>query len=315
MLGGMTTLRAVSTERVDDIPLIVGVLRQAQLAELYAETVGDHGLHQGLSGGWLATVFMTYILTRGQHTKCHVREWVQQHQALLSDLIGQPIGPTDFTDDRLSSLLHRLSQPARWEALEAAWWARSLVVLPSLVPQADLPTFHVDSTTAWGYPNPQPGGLMQRGQSKDHRSDLPQLKLMTLADQRRGYLLTSQIHPGQSADEPLYQPLIARAQQVLGRHGLVFVGDSKMATLATRASLAAAGDYYLTMLPLTGALKAQLPVWLDQVARGERDTSTLEVAGEQLGIGFEFEREVRAKTERRDPPQTLDWRERVIVFR
>ncbi len=316
--AGMNTAPApleVTSERVDDLPVLIGVLRQIGLAQLYDQTVSDHGLHQGLSGGWLAMVWLAHILSRGKHTKSPVREWVAQHQALLSRLIGQPIRPTDFTDDRLGSLLHRLADPARWEAFEAAWWARSLVVLPSLTAPVEWPTFHVDSTTAWGYHAPQPDGLMRRGQSKDHRADLPQMKLMTLADQVRGYLLVSQVHPGQAADEPLYLPLIDRARQVLGRRGLVFVGDTKMAPLATRASLAAAGDYYLTVLPLKGELQDQLLVWLAQVASGERATSVLEVAGERLGIGFEIIRELQAQREPAGQGQTLCWPERVVVFR
>lgn len=315
MLRGMTTPPSATTERLDDIPLLLGLLQQVGVAQLYEECVGDHAQHQGLSGGWLVSVWLAFILSEAKHTKSHVREWVDKHRAMLAARIGQPIRPTDFTDDRLGSVLHRLSQPARWARLEAAWWARSLVVLPSLTPGADWPTFHVDSTTAYGYHDLRPAGLMQRGQSKDHRPDLPQLKLMTLADQTRGYLLVSQVHPGQAADEPLYLPLIERARHLLGRRGLVFVGDAKMAPIATRASLAAAGDFYLTVLPLSGQLKADLPRWLAAVQAGQQPTQPLLVAGEPLGLGFEFERENQAEIEVSGQSQTVRWAERVQVFR
>lgn len=315
MLRGMTTPLSATTERLDDIPLLLGLLQQVGLAHLYDDCVGDHAQHQGLSGGWLASVWLAFILSEAKHTKSHVREWVDKHQTMLTARIGQPIRPTDFTDDRLGSLLHRLSQPEHWARLEAAWWARSLVVLPSLTPVADWPTFHVDSTTAYGYHDLRPDGLMQRGQSKDHRPDLPQLKLMTLADQQRGYLLVSQVHPGQSADEPLYRPLIERARHLLGRHGLVFVGDAKMAPLATRASLAAAGDFYLTVLPLSGQLKVDLPGWLDNVQAGRQPTQPIVAAGEPLGHGFEFERGIQADIEVDGQAQTVRWAERVQVFR
>jgi transposase len=315
MLRGMTTPPSATTERLDDIPLLLGLLQQVGLAQLYDECVGDHAQHQGLSGGWLACVWLAFILSEAKHTKSHVRAWVDKHQTMLAARIGQPLRPTDFTDDRLGSLLHRLSQSARWARLEAAWWARSLVVLPSLTPVADWPTFHVDSTTAYGYHDLRPNGLMQRGQSKDHRPDLPQLKLMTLADQMCGYLLVSQVHPGQAADEPLYLPLIERARQQLGRRGLVFVGDAKMAPLATRANLAAAGDYYLTVLPLSGQLKTDLPRWLDVVQAGQQPTQPILVAGERLGLGFEFERENQAEITCDGQSQTVRWHERVQVFR
>ena len=51
---------------------------------------------------------------------------------------------------------------------------------------------------------------MQYGHSKDHRPDLPQLKLMAATAEPSGHLLACDVHPGQSADDSLYQPLITR---------------------------------------------------------------------------------------------------------
>ena len=44
---------------------------------------------------------------------------------------------------------------------------------------------------------------MQRGHSKDHRGDLPQLKIMAAVAQPCGPLIASDVVPGQSADDPL----------------------------------------------------------------------------------------------------------------
>lgn len=48
-----------------------------------------------------------------------VRDWVRQAHATLEQVTGLEIGETDFTDDRLTRLLHHLSQPTAWQAIEA----------------------------------------------------------------------------------------------------------------------------------------------------------------------------------------------------
>jgi len=42
--------------------------------------------------------------------------------------------------------------------------------------------------------------------------------------------------------------MIDRARKMLGKTGLLYVGDCKMASLEIRAHLVAGGDYYLTSL-------------------------------------------------------------------
>ena len=93
---------------------------------------------------------------------------------------------------------------------------------------------------------------MQLGHSKDHRPDLAQIKLMAAAVQPSGLLLATDIHPGNAADDPLYVPMIQRVRGQLGRRGLLYAGDCKMAALETRADIASHDDYYLMPLPLTG---------------------------------------------------------------
>jgi transposase len=95
-------------------------------------------------------------------------------------------------------------------------------------------------------------GVMQFGHRKDHRPDLPQLKLMAAAAEPSGHLLACDVHPGQCADDPLYTPLLQRVRGIVGRSGLLYAGDCKMAALATRAEITAHHDFYLVPLPLTG---------------------------------------------------------------
>lgn len=81
---------------------------------------------------------------------------------------------------------------------------------------------------------------------------------MAAAAEPTGQLIASDIAPGQTADDPLYTPLIHRVHTILGRTGLLSSGDCKLAALATRADIVAHGDYYLTALPLTGTTARDL---------------------------------------------------------
>ena len=60
----MTLNTLLQHERVDDIPLLIGLMQQLHLPELLEQHLGSHHLHQGLSNGWLASVWMTFILVR-----------------------------------------------------------------------------------------------------------------------------------------------------------------------------------------------------------------------------------------------------------
>ena len=75
----------------------------------------------------------------------------------------------------------------------------------------------IDSTTAKGYLEITPEGLFQLGHSKDHRPDLPQVKINLSVLDPLGLPLTTTVVAGQRADDPLYLPEIKRVQQSLGR--------------------------------------------------------------------------------------------------
>ena len=48
-------------ERVDDIPLILGLATRLKLPDVLDQCLGRHHLRQGLSPGWIATVWIAYI--------------------------------------------------------------------------------------------------------------------------------------------------------------------------------------------------------------------------------------------------------------
>src|SRR4030081_392503 len=114
-------------ERVDDIPLLVGLMQKLHLDEVLERGLGSHHLHQGISNGLLACGWLAFILSEANHCKVSVQDWACNHQHTLESLIGQPLRPSEFTDDRLSIVLRRLHD-ADWPALEAALWRASCEV-------------------------------------------------------------------------------------------------------------------------------------------------------------------------------------------
>jgi transposase len=296
-------------ERVDDVPLLLSFLIRLRFPEILDRHLPPHPLHQGLSNGWLITVWITYILSQADHRKSHVQAWVDSLRHTLETLIGQPIRPVDFSDDRLTLVLNRLSDLEVWPELEADLWQTQCDVY-ALPP---VQRVHLDATTSYGYHAIDDDGLMQLGHSKDHRPDLPQIKLMAAAAQPGGLFLAGDVHPGNAADDPLYLPLYRRVRPVLGQTGLLYVGDCKMAALETRAEIAANGDFYLTRLPLTGEVAAQFPSWVEAALTGDAVKKVVEIQSEEklVAKGYEFERAQSAVVGQRE--QT--WTERVQIIR
>jgi len=291
-------------ERVDDVPLLLGFLIKLKLPEILDRHYPPHPLHQGLSHGWLTTVWIAYILSHADHRKSPVQAWSQELHHSLETLIGQPIRPAEFSDDRLTLLLNRLDDSAAWESLEADLWRAHCDVYALPVERVRL-----DATTSCGYHAVTDDGLMQLGHSKDHRPDLAQFKLMAAVAEPVGLFLAGDVHPGNAADDPLYLPLYRRVRTMLGQTGLLYSGDCKMAALETRAEIAAKGDFYLTRLPLTGTVQAQFAVWVEAAVAGDQAATLIAIRREEelLGRGYEFERPQTAAV----GPNEHTWTERV----
>jgi transposase len=304
-----TTTVQLQHERIDDIPLLIGFLNQLQLPAILEKHLGTHHLHQGISNGSLMCVWLAFILSEASHCKVHVQDWAAKRIHLLETLLGQNVRPIECSDDRLSILLRRLHQ-ADWPSLEADLWQASCEVYDLPVEQCRL-----DATTSYGYHTVQPDGLMQYGHSKDHRPDLPQLKLMAAAALPSGYPLAVDIVPGNSADDPLYLPLIQRLRLQLQRKGLLYTGDCKMAALATRADIVAHGDFYLVPLPHTGETQQEFARWLDAALNGTQALQSFYEMDEQtqkptlVGLGYEFIRTCQGEVN----DKVATWQERVQI--
>ena len=104
----------------------------------------------------------------------------------------------DFSDDRLAIALNRLGQDESWDAYESE---QNRVLLR--VYDLKINRVRIDITTAKSYVDVSKDGLFQLGHSKEHRPDLPQIKISQSVLDPLGIPLTTTIVSGKCADDPL----------------------------------------------------------------------------------------------------------------
>jgi transposase len=307
----MNAIQNIITERVDDIPLLLEQMQRMGLPTLLDEHFPTHGNWQGLSLGWVTTIWLSSILSRGDHRLVHVEPWVANRLWTLRATTGQAVERLNFTDDRLEIVLRCLHDDTRWATFESALNQHTVRVYA-------LPTarVHVDSTSASAYTIVSENGLFQFGHSKDYRPDLPQVKVMQAVLDPLGMPLATDVVSGERADDPLYVPCIRRVQASVGRHGLLYVGDCKMASRETRAFLATQGDFYLCPLPQVQLAEGELDAALEAVWRGEQALSPVvreQADGtlEQIAEGYDYLVPMRLEA----AGQSQSWTERRLVVR
>jgi transposase len=307
----MTDTLTVITERVDDIPLLLAQQERMGVPEMLDKHFPAHGNRQGVSLGRLASLWLTHILCEADHRLVQVRSWARQRLMTLRQCSGQAVAELDFTDDRLADVLTALGDDVRWQAFERALNQNLLRVY-----DLDAERVRLDSTTASGYWTVSEEGLLQFGHSKDHRPDLPQVKVMLASLDPLGLPLVTQVLSGERADDPLYVPAIAEVRQGLGRRGLLYIGDSKLGALDTRAFVQAGDDFYLCPLGLVQLPAEVLATYLTPVWTGEQKLTAVWQARESeppepIAEGFELTQTLTAEVN----GKWISWTERRLVLR
>jgi transposase len=301
----------IRTERVDDIPLLLAQMQRMGIARLLDEHFPTHGNREGLSLGELTIIWLTHVLSEADHRMNRVQPWAERRLETLRGCSAESLEVRDLADDRLADVLRHLSDDEHWRAFEQELTGQ-LVRVYDL--RADC--VRLDSTTASSYGAVSEDGLLQLGHSKDHRPDLPQLKVMLATLDPLGMPLATEALSGERADDPLYLPAIARVRACLNSVGLLYVGDCKMAALATRASIQAAGDFYLCPLPAVQVSADQLARELAALRESSQPLLTVERRGVDgqthcIAHGYECSQTITAQLE--GGPFT--WTERRLLVR
>src|SRR6266705_2366298 len=151
----MNEIPTIITERVDDIPLLLEQMQRMGLPTLFDTHFPTHGNWTGLSLGWASTIWLSAILSRGDHRMVHVEPWVAKRLWTLRVTTDQAVTRVDCTDDRLEIVLRHCSDDARWSAFAS-------VLNQHTVRVYDLATerVHIESTSASVYATVSDNGLL-----------------------------------------------------------------------------------------------------------------------------------------------------------
>ena len=308
----MNEMPSILTERVDDIPLLVAQMRRMELPSLIDSYFVTHGNRQGLSLGWTATVWLAHILSQADHRLNQVQPWAERRLETLRGSTRQPVTALDLADDRLAAVLRSVADDAAWMSFERAV-GRTLLRVYDL----QRAVVRVDTTTASSYGQVTEEGLCQFGHSKDHRPDLPQVKVLLATLDPLGLPVATMVVSGEQADDPLYRPAIAQVRSTLDQRGLLYVGDCKMGALQTRAALVAQHDYYLCPLAATMVPPDLLEQYRQEAWAGAQPPTRVERTlpdntAEHLADGYERTETLSAVVDGWLPVQ---WTERRLLVR
>jgi transposase len=279
--------------------------------------ITPHGNWEGLTPGWVITIWLMHILSEQNHCMEPVQDWAEKHKVTLCRLTGQEVKALDFSDDRLALCLKELHKPEVWSAIE-----RQLGQTLLRVYQLEQKTMRLDATVGTVGHNPAEHTLFKVGKAKNGLYET-QFKMMLASLDPLGLPLVVDIVPGNVADDPLYVPSYHRAKEVITVQGVLVVGDSKMSAIGIRGEIVVGQDAYLTPL----AWLKDEPELLDQLLKEWR-----EKGGEAINIflpedmptdgsdpdpalaiayGFEVSRLQASEVN----GQRIEWEERLLVIR
>jgi transposase len=303
----------ISSERIDDIPLIAALLKQMEVAKWIDQQLKQpHGNHQGLSYGQLSVLLLIYIISQSDHRLCVAETWVNTHRITLELVTGWSIGEKDVTDDRLARVVEQFGlQGEACQEIEQKLGKHLIRAyeLPTEAGRLDTTSFTVHHEQI----ESEADSLLRYGHSKDKRPDLLQYRQMLGTLDPTGIPLVSETLPGNGADDPLYWPAWQRMAKVIGHKLFVFLADCKAAAIATRAQIANEGGIYCFPLPLTGQNPALLKQWVLDPPSAIVEIRLPRQADDEPAVGKGFEVELGKFWLNPDPKKQVTWQERYLV--
>jgi len=304
-------------ERVDDLPVLFGLLQQMRIQVIIDQVITPHGNWEGVTPGWVVTLWLMHILSEQNHCMEPVEDWAEKHLVTLCRLTGQKVTKLDFSDDRLALCLKELHKPEVWQAIE-----RELGQTLLRVYQLEPTTMRLDATVGTVGHNPANHTLFKVGKAKNGSYET-QFKLMLASLDPLGLPLVVDVVAGNAGDDPLYVPSYQRAKEVLKGQGILVVGDSKMSAVGIRGEIVRGEDYYLTPL----AWLKDEPELLDKLLKEWREKAEeainiflpedIPADGSQpdpdlaIAYGFEVSRLLESVVN----GETIEWAERLGVIR
>ena len=309
----VSELVEISSERIDDIPVIVEWLKQMEIAKRIDQNlIRPHGNHQGMSYGQLSVLLLTYIITQADHRLCAVEGWVNAHRKILELSTGWLIREKDASDDRLARVVEELGlQKDACGQIEMKLGQHLIRAyeLPTAVARADTSSFSVNHQQQ----ESEEDSLLRYGHSKDRRPDLLQYRQLLATLDPAGIPLVSETLAGNGADDPLYWPTWQRMAKVIGHKQFVFLADCKAGAIATRALIAAKGGIYCFPVPMSGQHPKFLKQWVLNPPSPSVEIRLPRQDAEEPAVGRGFEVELCKFWLNPETEKWVRWRERYLV--
>jgi transposase len=303
----------ISSERIDDIPLIVEWLKQMEIAKCIDQKLKEpHGNHKGLTYGQLSVLLLTYIITQSDHRLSAVEPWVEAHRKILELSTGWSIGGKDSSDDRLARVVEELGKQSEARQEIEIKLGRHLIrayELPTEVARADTSSFSVNHQQG---DSPEES-LLRYGHSKDFRPDLLQYRQLIATLDPMGMPLVSATLEGNGADDPLYLPTWQQMAKVIGHKNFVFIADCKAGSIATRAQITANGGIYCVPVPMSGQHPQYLKQWVLSPPAATVEIRLPQQDDEEPAVGKGFEVELGKFWLNEETNKWVRWHERYLV--
>lgn len=307
-------IETYEAENIGSLPLVFGLLEHVNLSNTINENYPNHKNWTGGDKGVIVSVWLCYILTLKDHRLSEVEAWFNLHrrsiQLLVTSYGHSELNAKDFTDDRLGAILSDFGEEGIWSVFMSSF-SRNLLKLYNI----SVKHVELDATIAQQYRAVIEDGLLQLGHSKQHRSDLPQIKLMLSNAAEANIPLLINTVGGNRADDGLYLPLINQTRSMVGTEGILWQGDSKLGSLENRYEISKHADFYLTPASLVQLEAETLRDYITTHNTNSGVWTTLYLEKESKGqlksvsIGSGFEVSVELSH------QGFQWTERRLIVR
>src|SRR5260221_2993436 len=107
----MDEIEPLTIERIDDVPVLLAQLERMQVATLLDRHFPTHGNWQGLRLGVISVVWLSHILSDGDHWAIHAEPWASQQLNCSQACLGQDVRGRDFTDSVVPVVLDDVRAP------------------------------------------------------------------------------------------------------------------------------------------------------------------------------------------------------------
>lgn len=302
----------VYQEQVSDLPLLSHFIDKSNLMRHINNQYPTHGNWVGPDIGRLLKGWLLYIISECDHRLYTVEDWAAVHIHSLRVCLDYPeLEAKAFQDDRLGKLLEIFSQDALWSTFQSAYTGE-LLRLYSL--EADV--VRVDSVNVPSYRSAKEGSLFQYGHHKRHQADTVHLKTMLVTLDPLSLPLSVYTVAGNRNDETIYVPTIQEAELSIGKKGILYVGDSKMANPTTSSYLVLGQNYYLNPLSEPYLSKKDFERYIQTaLADTQNIVSVMETTPKEvILVAKMYELPKRQRTFTLDNQERLTWEDRVILI-